>query len=301
MKFQTVTRKIMGEYTRNGVTHPVEQTEAIKVPKFAADWQTIGLRAAVTVVLALTTIAIVWSTHSIGNLLNGGIGYLVAVIFDAAWGVALLLEYLARYDKAKRTFPTRLGWVLLVATMGAIFWDGAMIGDWAMAVVGAFVSLFAKVLWLGVMKHIYAELSLEDAQWLAAEKSAADTEVAHAIMRRQTEQRKQTARLQLMAMEAERNRLMTDLGLDVPTVTQGVIDVEADEVPALERPTIADMGKSDAIRFARGQMPDADAEVVADALQSEGVDVTLAYVKQVFARTTTAEPEPEAEIIALHK
>ncbi|MFG2373712.1 hypothetical protein ACGFY9_19835 [Streptomyces sp. NPDC048504] len=153
-------------------------------PQPPRDWDVISTRAGVGMVLALTAVAVAWSTWSIGSLLHGGLGFLAATVFDLSWATCLILEWKARYDPDKRAFPRALGWALLVVTMGAIFWHGAP--DWRMATVGALTSAIAKVLWLGIMKHIERELSQQDRDDLADRLSKAHVRQAVALVDRQT-------------------------------------------------------------------------------------------------------------------
>jgi hypothetical protein len=149
------------------------------------DWDMISTRVAVAMVLVLTAVAVAWSTWSIGSLLHGGIGYLAAIVFDLSWGTALILEWKSRYDDDKRTFPLVLGWGLLAVTMGAIFWHA--MPDLRYAVIGAVVSGVAKILWLGIMKHIEVTLSEEDKGALKDKRSKAGVRMAMASVDRQVE------------------------------------------------------------------------------------------------------------------
>ncbi|MEV0483760.1 hypothetical protein AB0I69_24525 [Streptomyces sp. NPDC050508] len=179
------------ERRRVTVARPDGSTfETLKTVEFAPeavpprDWDVISTRAGVGLVLALTAVAVAWSTWSIGSLLHGGLGFLAATVFDLSWATCLILEWKARYDPDKRAFPRALGWALLVVTMGAIFWHGAP--DWRMATVGALTSAIAKVLWLGIMKHIERELSQQDRDDLADRLSKAHVRQAVALVDRQT-------------------------------------------------------------------------------------------------------------------
>lgn len=300
MKFKTERTKVPGTYTREGKTVPVVRTKEVRVPSLPRDWQTTALYGAVGIVGALTLLSIAWSTYAIGDTLDGGIGYVVAVIFDIGWAAALLLEYLARYDERKRQFPQRLGWVLLAVTMGAIAYHGINQDppNYGMAIVGAFVSFFAKVLWHAVMEHVNADLSDEDKQWLASEISTSQTKAAIATVRRQTARTEQRAALELLAMEKERREVTEAFGFETPDAIVHLADVKA---PAIGSPTLADLGKAGAVRFALNELPDASPEEIAEVLQNEGVDIDLAYVRQVIRTRTKPEPEIEAEIIELRK
>lgn len=288
MKFKESTRKIPGEYTPEGAT----RVEVTRTPVLPKDMQALALKAALGIVLGLTLIAVAWSTWSIGNILGGGIGFAAAMIFDLGWAVALLLEYLARYDENKRAFPEKLGWALLVVTMVAIGWDGVEHDSWAMAVIGAFVSLFAKALWMGVMKHVNAQLTDQDKDALAREVSAAQTKAAVAQVRRTTSRIEQRAALELLAMEAERRQVSEAFGLG-----EAAVQTEEPVTLALAQPTIADMGKADAIKFVMRQLPEATAEEIHEVLQQERDDTELAYVRQVIKRTV--ESDTGAEIIPI--
>ena len=291
MKFKTHTRVVPGEYDKDGNTRKVVE----KAPILPPDWQTIALRSAVSIVLTLTLIAVGWSTWSIGELLGGGIGYGAAVIYDMGWAIALILEYLARYDKNKRGFPKKLGWALLVITMGAIFWHGIERESIAMGIFGAGISLFAKLMWMGVMKHINADLTDRDRDYLAEMTSKAKTQAAIAQVRRTSSRIEQHAELERLAMEREKLQMMQAYGIVDTIEVEQTADVP---VPEIAGPTVADLGKGDAIRFVMRQLPDVDPEDVHRVLQEHRDDIDLKYVRTVISRT---EAEPEAEVIELHK
>lgn len=272
MKYKTVVRQVADTYTRDGKTIPITRDEEVRVPKFPRNWQLIALRGAVTTVLLLTLVTVAWSTYSIGSLLGGGfIGFAAAVIFDLGWAVALILEYLARNDRSKRAFPKRLGWGLLAVTMGAILWHGLLDGHVEMGVIGAFVSAFAKLLWLGVMKYVNADLTPEDEQWVAHEMSAARAKLAVASVRRQAARAEMIARQELLAVERE-------LGGSDP-------EPAGDSTPEIAPPTLADMGKADAIRYVHRAMPDAETAEIARTLAVHGVEVDPGYVSQTLTRS----------------
>ncbi|MFJ8628962.1 hypothetical protein ACIRD3_39780 [Kitasatospora sp. NPDC093550] len=199
MNYRIEKRQVQAVHA-NGT--PITRTEEVRVPVLPRDWDQIAIRAVVTLVLALTLVSVTWSTVSIGSLLKGGVGYAAASIFDVAWAVCLILEWMARYEPRKRAFPRSLGWGLLVATMLSIGAHGVlMMHSWAAAIIGAGVSLFAKVLWLGVLQHIDRDLSADDQALVAAEKSRAYTALALASTRRQVRKVEQNAAAELLAME----------------------------------------------------------------------------------------------------
>jgi hypothetical protein len=300
MKFKNVTRRVAGTYTRDGVTIPRTREESVQVPALPRDFNAIALRVAVGVSLALTAAVIVWSTVKIGGLLHGGVGYVAAGIFDIGWLMALLLAYLSRYDESKRKFADRLGMWMLIATMGALFWAGMDAGSVAMGVVGAAVSLFAKAIWVGVMKHINADLSDDDRAWLAAQISDAQTKAAVAQVRRQTAKIEAAATIQMLAMEHEVAQVRTAFGLDTETTAVQTEVVESSPSLELEPPTLADLPQAEAIRFVRTQHPDLTAGEVAAVLADHGVDCKPAYVTQVIERSQKRESEP-TNVVSISK
>jgi hypothetical protein len=248
IKFRTERRTRMVSHTIDGHTNQVPQSYTVRTPQVPADWDVIGLRFASALVMGLTVAAIVWSTYSIGSLLHGGIGFAAAIVFDAAWLVNIVLEWLARNDPPKRAFSKRLGWALLVCTMGAIFWHGMLGGGSsgvALGVVGAFVSLFAKVLWMGIMRFVDRDLSEADAAWVAAEVSKANAQLAVASVRRQVARSEQRAAAELLAAEQIRsqiselmpNQAVRTIAVQASANTEQPIDVIDDEPEAEpERP-----------------------------------------------------------------
>ncbi|MFI5673049.1 protein transporter Sec31, partial [Streptomyces sp. NPDC051704] len=183
MKFINEIRHQLVDRTIDGTTNQVSEPYTVRVPKVPVDKDRLALIGVGGLVLALTLVAIVWSTYSIGQLLGGGPGYAAGTVFDVAWLSVLLLEWLARFDPAKREFPRKVGWALALVASGAIFLEGQLAGGWQMALVGAAVSIVAKVLWWAVFKHIDKDLSPADSQWVAAEMSKANAKLAIAGVR----------------------------------------------------------------------------------------------------------------------
>lgn len=201
MKFIDEKRRRWVERTIDGTTNTVPETYSVRMPKLPRDKDALALAAVSGLVLALTLVAIVWSTYSIGQLLGGGVGYAAGTVFDVAWLAVLVLEWLARFDPAKRQFPRKVGWGLALVAAAAIFLEGLQAGNWQMAVVGAAVSIVAKVLWWSIFKHIDRDLSEPDAAWVAAEMSKANAKLAIAGARRQAAKAEVAARLELLAAE----------------------------------------------------------------------------------------------------
>lgn len=289
MKFKEEIRKRLVDHTVEGVTHQVERPYSVRTPILPADWDARAVKAASGLVLALTVVAIVWSTVSIGSLLHGGAGYAAAVVFDISWLTVLILEWLGRFDPNKRAFARNMGFVLVALTAGAIFWHGMLLGSTALAVVGAAVSVVAKALWLAIFKHVEKPLSDEDRQWVQAEISKANAKLAVAGVRRQAAAAEVHARLQLLAAE----QALGEIGeLDANTV-------EPDEVmvplarpntvrkPVEPLPSIADLArqqltagasKGDAAKEILRQIPDANTESVQATVRREARRINGPYL-----------------------
>ncbi|MCX4541445.1 hypothetical protein [Streptomyces sp. NBC_01565] len=211
MKFINEIRHQLVDRTIDGTTNQVSEPYTVRVPKLPKDKDQIALIGVSSLVLALTLVAIAWSTVSIGQLLGGGVGYAAGAVFDIAWLSVLVLEYLARFDPKKREFPRYVGLGLVLVAAAAIFLHGMQLDSWEMAAVGAAVSLVSKALWWAVFKHIEKELSPADSQWVAAEMSKANAKLAIASARRQAAKAEVAARLELLAAERDLGELA---GLD---------------------------------------------------------------------------------------
>lgn len=249
MKFKTERRMRVISHGPEGQERALVEHYDERVPRLPRDWDQVAIKAAAGLVLALTMVAVVWSTTSIGGILHGVIGYAAASLFDIAWLVNVLLEWLSRYDKRKRRFSRILGWGLLAATMGAIFWHGLLNHSIPLAVVGASVSMFAKVLWLGIMRFIDRELSDLDQQWVEAEVSKANAVLAVSGVRRQVARAENRAALELLAAERERAELAKAFGLETSgAISVPVEDVFGDAVTSRRRGAISPAGEGADIR-----------------------------------------------------
>lgn len=236
MKFKEEIRKRLVDHTVDGVTNKVEKPYSVRTPVLPADWDARAIKAASALVLALTVVAIVWSTVSIGSLLQGGAGYAAAVVFDISWLTVLILEWLGRFDPRKREFARNMGFVLVAVTAGAIFWHGMLAGSTALAVVGAAVSVVAKALWMAIFKHVEKPLSDDDRQWVEAEISKANAKLAVAAVRRQAAAAEVHARLQLLAAE----QALGEIGeLTANTAEQEPIKLDVIQLETATTPPLA--------------------------------------------------------------
>lgn len=283
------------EYSADGQTfHQIEQEYTVPVPVLPRDLDQLAVRVAAGLVLALTAVAVVWSTISIGEELGGGVGYAAAVVFDVSWLVTLLLEWLARFDPEKREFPRKAGWLLVAIAAGAIFWHGADDKKWALAVVGAAVSVVSKVLWLAVFKHIDKELSAPDRQWVAAEISAANAKLAVAGVRRQTAAAEVRARLELLAAERTLNELDD---LTAPRVVLEASEpvgehAEHDAEPVDAEPVDEPLNSANKVRTPIGPAPNiaelARRQLLAGAEPKDAVEEILRQVPGAKAESVAA-------------
>jgi hypothetical protein len=289
VKFLTETRTRLVARTIDGTTHEVPEPYTVRTPKVPMDKDRLALIGVSSLVLVLTLVAIVWSTYSIGQLLGGGPGYAAGAVFDVAWLSVLLLEWLARFDPAKREFPRKVGWALALVAAGAIFLEGQLAGGWQMALVGAAVSIVAKVLWWAVFKHIDKDLAPGDAAWVAAEMSKANAKLAIAGARRQAAKAEVAARLELLAAERDLNELA---GLDHFPGTGNVIKAEQvsdhDHASGLPEPVL---NRANTVREPVEQGVNmahlARVELTAGASKEEAVEAILAKVPD--AKQTSVE------------
>lgn len=205
MKFNTRKVRVPKEVTIGGRTETIMVEETEKIPLIPPDWESRTTQLVFGLVGVLTLISIVWSTVSIGQLLGGGVGFLAAILFDIAWAVCLILEWKARFDSTKRKFPRNLGWALLAVTMFFIGWHGMILDNIPLAVVGASVSLFAKILWLGIMQFVDKKLSPEHQAWVDEVTSKANAQLAVAQVLRQVAMSEDQAVALKLAIEASRS------------------------------------------------------------------------------------------------
>lgn len=267
------------------------------------DWDLIATRAAVGMVMTLTAVAVAWSTWSIGSLLHGGIGYLAAVVFDLSWATCLLLEWKGRFDKAgteiedatgesrieriRPDFTEGLGWFLLAVTMGAIFWHAWP--DVRYAVVGAVVSGVAKILWMGILRHMQIRLTERDRDDLRDRRSKAAVALAFASVDRQV--------MRTVAhTEAVRRSLATPVDID---------DVELTRVPEQARPadppragsgSVPALGSGSADPGGSGSVKD-----VVRAVLGSGLNDPATVLDAVLAQRPGANTETVKRMIRLHR
>jgi hypothetical protein len=289
MRYKTEKRVRVVQHGPDGQERALVQNFSERVPKLPRDWDQLAVKAASGLVLTLTLVAITWSTTSIGALLHGVVGYAAASLFDVAWLVNVLLEWLSRFDRRKRRFSRVLGWALLACTMGAIFWHGMLSHSIALAVVGAAVSLFAKTLWLGIMRFIDRDLSDLDQQWVEAEVSKANAQLAVASVRRQVARAEARASMELLAAERERHEFAALVQAEHSgPVSVPIESAFGDVVTSRRHDAISPAGEGADVRT-RDAAPQLKAASMAPSLRPEASD--LRPVFQV--PDAEAGPEPE--------
>lgn len=261
----------------------VPEKYTVEVPR---DWDRALLGAAVTGTGLLLILAVIWSTASIGPLLALGgvaapIAYGVAGVFDLAWIICMLLEWLARYQPAKAQAPRKAGYAFLVVAMAAIGAHGGLAGHWQgliVGLVGAAVSLVAKSVWSLTIRHAAQELSPVAQQWVARRQSAAGAELAMAAVGRQLAR----SNAHLIAYRE---------AYDTPAPSVPVeLDAPADGITATER---------SAIRAALALTPDIDVLDLVEQLARIGIDTTADTVRTVSGQQSDSQGSSSGRVLAL--
>jgi hypothetical protein len=175
---------------------PVEHFDEEYIVTVPRDWDRAVLVGVAVGTGLLLTLAVSWSTASIGALLAlsgvmAVIAYGVAAVFDAAWIICMALEWLARYDPRKAVLPRRAGYAALGISMASIATEAVIItGGWkgiAVGLIGSAVSLIAKGIWTLAIRHTAKPLSPIEQQYVARRQAAAGAELAMAGIERQLE------------------------------------------------------------------------------------------------------------------
>ncbi len=256
---RTVTRTVPVE--RDGKTHLVPQT--LTLPR---DWDAIAQNAAVTVAALAVAGAITWSTVAIGGLLSGvaptWAAYLVAGVFDLAWIVCLLLEWLCRFDRSRARLPVTCGWIALALSVSLITLHGASSGDVALmagtgnwsvrgtvlGACGGAVSVIAKGMATVVMRHTSVALDPASEAWLTAERADVNSALAVTAARRQltrTQARTAAEALALSASVPDTWTVQQDTGQDsapVPVLSRDSGQDTGQDSPPASR-TVPDTGQ----------------------------------------------------------
>ena len=203
--------------TRNGRTHYVE--EPPKLPPLTPDEIVLRAVGAATALVVLG--ALVWSTVSVGAMLNAvapaWAAYMIAAIFDLTWIVAMATEYVLRFEPARQRVPKTIGWISLLISMAAIFTHGALLNLPWIGAFGAVVSALAKGLWWLLMFATSRRLDNDTQAWLTLELGE-----VHA---------KRAEQMALAKVERERERYALNQPADRPQITVDRPSVQAQSTP----------------------------------------------------------------------
>ncbi|MFD3749729.1 protein transporter Sec31 [Streptomyces cyaneofuscatus] len=263
---RTVERSRLVPHTIDGTTHLVLDRYQEDVPLPPRDWDRIVLTGVTAAAAVIGVASIVWSTASIGSLLDlvvplTAAAYAAALVFDLVWLSCMALEWLARYDQERAVLPRRAGYVALAIAMGAVGAHGWISGEFAIGCVAAAVSGLAKVMWTVVLRHHAKPLDARTQQWVDAERAKAGGSLAMVSVRRELTRAEQ-------AVAAERAAISGDPGAS----PDGNPDHPEDQKEAPdqeEKPT------------ATGPMTIADAVRTAASSGITEPDAVLRYVRKV--------------------
>ncbi|MEU8671396.1 protein transporter Sec31 [Streptomyces anulatus] len=237
---RTVERSRLVPHTIDGTTHLVLDRYKEDVPLPPRDWDRIVLTGVTAAAAVIGVASILWSTASIGSLLDLVVpltlaAYAAALVFDLAWLSCMALEWLARYDQERAALPRRAGYVALGIAMGAVGTHGWISGEFAIGCVAAAVSGLAKVLWSVVLRHHAKPLDSHTQQWVDAERAKAGGRLAMVAVRRELTRAEQAVAAEQAATSGE----SPEVGPDHPEDRADRPDDE--EAPAATGPmTIAD-------------------------------------------------------------
>lgn len=221
MRTRTETRTRPLDKTVGDKTHTIPEDYDVHVPVVPRDWDAIALSGVRTATTVAVLGVMAWGTASIGDLLSrvapSWVAYTVAGVFDLAWIVCMILEWLARDEPDRASVPRKAGWAALAVSMSLIGLHGYVLdrvdgveSALSIGIGGALVAAIIKSLWSVVMGFTAIKLSVEDQRWLAAERAEVSTELAMTAARRRLA--KTRARI-----HAERLALGQDIRLELDT------------------------------------------------------------------------------------
>lgn len=189
MKTRTVHRTRLVPHEVDGETELVLDRYTVEIPVPPRDWDRAVLTTVTTIAGLIGAASVLWSTASVGALLNlltfATAAYAAAAVFDLVWLSCMGLEWLARYDPARARSPRRAGHVALAIAMGAVFAHGYLAGHAVGGAVGAVISGLAKGLWTLVLRHHALPLDDRTQQWVDKRRAAIGGQLAMVTVRRQ--------------------------------------------------------------------------------------------------------------------
>ncbi|MFJ4702777.1 hypothetical protein ACIP5N_31955 [Streptomyces sp. NPDC088768] len=174
VRYRTETRSRWVEETIAGDTRLVPEEYDVLVPVAPRDWDRTILRAVITATILTTVASIAWTTASIGGLLTTQVHPVIAygaaaAGFDLLWLCCQGFEWLNRYNP-RRGLACAGTWIGLGLAVAAVITHGVRTHEVAAGVVGAGVSLGAKLLWLVLLDQHRVPLSQRKQAWLLARR-----------------------------------------------------------------------------------------------------------------------------------
>lgn len=243
MRTRTETRTRQVPHTVDGKTHLIDETYETRLPVPPRDWDHTVRTAVLGAACLILTGSVIWSTASIGALLDllviAPAAYAAALTFDLVWISCMALEWLARYDPPRARAPRFAGHVALAVAMVAVAMHGHAEGQLPIGITGAVVSGMAKGLWTVLLAQTTPRLSPQAMQWAQAERAELGSRLGMIPLRREL------ARAEGL-VDAEEAALRT-----APDAAPGTPE-DAAEVPegAPQLPTSGPMTMADAVRTA---------------------------------------------------
>ncbi|WP_228974983.1 protein transporter Sec31 [Streptomyces sp. DH12] len=291
MRFRTERRDRWVPHTIDGRTTLVNDPVDITIPAPPHDWDTTIRRGVDILLVLMLTAAIVWSTASIGSLLDRRVdelpAYAAAACFDAAWIACMALEWLARYDPKRAAPPRRAGHVALLLAMAAIAAEHVIDDQWAVGLVGAAVSLIAKALWTLRLQHTALPLGTRDQQWVDQQRAELQARRALGLVRRELAGMEETAALTTGHRTSASPDADAEAPHDAPADTPDTPQVSAVWAPP------AGTSKSELILAAASSLPPGAApRDIADHLARHGHAVDVGYVRTVMSRAKKPKRTP---------
>ncbi|GAA3374695.1 protein transporter Sec31 [Streptomyces racemochromogenes] len=243
MRTRTETRTRQVPHTVDGKTHLVDEAYEIHLPVPPRDWDHTVRTGVLGAACLILTGSVVWSTASIGALLDllviAPAAYAAAVTFDLVWISCMALEWLARYDPPRAQAPRAAGHIALGVAMAAVAMHGYAEEQLPIGITGAVVSGMAKGLWTVLLAQTTPRLSPQAMQWAQAERAELGSRLGMIPLRREL------ARAEGL-VEAEEASLRTTPDTDPGPPEDGA------EVPegASQLPASGPMTMADAVRTA---------------------------------------------------
>ncbi|MCX4504307.1 protein transporter Sec31 [Streptomyces anulatus] len=245
---RTVERSRLVPHTIDGTTHLVLDRYKVDVPQPPRDWDRVVLTGVTAAAAVIGVASVLWSTASIGSLLDLVVplttaAYAAALVFDLVWLSCMALEWLARYDQERAALPRRAGYMALGIAMGAVGAHGWISGEFAIGCVAATVSGLAKVMWTVVLRHHAKPLDSHTQQWVDAERAKAGGRLAMVSVRRELTRAEQ-------AVAAERAAISGASGEAPENDPESPEDKEEAPDEQQQPPATGPMTIADAVRMA---------------------------------------------------